>query len=117
MNKLKRRVKSILTICAVLLLVSNNFTSKAQVASLGANSEQTYTLEDVIVSGAIYTDVQAVKVLADLPRGKEITFPSDRISRAIKNLWASRLFSDIQIYTVKTEGDKIWLGHRGERNA
>jgi outer membrane protein insertion porin family len=109
-NKLKRRVKSILTICAVLLLVSTGFTSKAQVANLGINSEQTYTLEDVIVSGAIFTDVQAVKVLADLPRGKEITIPSDRISRAIKNLWASRLFSDIQIYTVKTEGDKIWLG-------
>ena len=105
-----RRVKSILTVCAVLLLMSTSFYSEAQVTTLGVDKEQTFTLEDVIVSGALFTDVQAIKVLADLPIGQEIAIPGDRISRAIKNLWASRLFSDIQLYSVKKEGDKIWIG-------
>ena len=44
-----------------------------------------------------------------LEKGQQITVPGEQISNAIKKLGKLGLFSDIDFYINKTEGDSIWL--------
>jgi len=97
-------------VLSVLFSALSGIETQAQSLNFDVNDPKIYTLEDVVVTGALYTDPQAVKVLADLPRGKEITVPGPKTARALENLWASRLFNNVQMYVVKIEGDKIWVG-------
>ncbi len=93
-----------------LLCVSVQINAQINNSTTISNTDPVeYTLEDVIVIGAEFTDLQAIKILADLPKGKTITIPGDRIQTAIKNLWRSKLFEDVKIYASQIEGDKIWL--------
>jgi len=94
-------------LCIIALQSQNSFSASPQVADLA--QPKIYTLQDVYVVGAKYIDIQAIKILADLPKGKEITIPGDRTQTAIKNLWRSKLFDDVKIYAAKVEGDNIWL--------
>src|SRR5690606_10072019 len=41
--------------------------------------------------------------------GQKITVPGEQISDVISKLWGLNLFSDINIYKTKIEGDKIFL--------
>ncbi len=104
------KFKHIIAVSCCLFLALQSSDYFGQITPIDLEKKEAYILEDVIVTGAVFTDLQAIKVLADLPRGKEINIPGDKVSRAIENLWASKLFSNVQIYVVKVEGDKIWLG-------
>src|SRR5690606_6085785 len=41
--------------------------------------------------------------------GEKIEIPGTKINNALKKLWRQNLFSDVDLYVVKTEGDKIYL--------
>jgi outer membrane protein insertion porin family len=47
--------------------------------------------------------------LQGLEKGQDITVPGEEISNAIKKLGKLGLFSDIDFYTNKIEGDSIFL--------
>ncbi|MFK7757764.1 MAG: outer membrane protein assembly factor BamA [Flavobacteriales bacterium] len=103
----KLRHALLVLICLTAVLDWN--TCSAQIGGVNLEKPATYRLEGLTVLGAEYTDVQAIKVLSDLPVGREITVPGERTKNAIKNLWASRLFDDITLYAAKVDGDKIYL--------
>ena len=60
-----------------------------------------YTLGDITVSGNTHFSPQTIVTYSGLRKGQEILIPGDKISDAIKKLWKSNLFSDINIYLVK----------------
>ena len=62
---------------------------------------QTFEIGPVRVIGADNYDHQAIKLIAGLRTGQKITLPSQQITKAIQNLWAEGLFSDIAIYAEK----------------
>jgi outer membrane protein insertion porin family len=68
-----------------------------------------YILADVTVNGKISYNQQTVVTFSGLEKGQEITVPGEQISNAIKKLGKLGLFSDIDFYINKTEGDSIWL--------
>ncbi|MBN4085437.1 BamA/TamA family outer membrane protein, partial [Flavobacteriaceae bacterium AH-315-B10] len=44
-----------------------------------------------------------------LQKGQEVIIPGEKISAAIRKLWGSNLFSSIDIYINKIEGDNVFL--------
>lgn len=68
-----------------------------------------YTIAGIEVECSEYTDKNIIRLLSGLNYDDKIHIPGDDISEAIKNLWKQGLFEDVQIYLVKTIGDKAFL--------
>ncbi len=68
-----------------------------------------YEIGPIIVEGADNYDHQAIKLIAGLRQGQTIYIPGEQISKAIKNLWAEGIFSDVEIYADKEVAGVIYL--------
>ena len=90
-----------------LLLFVSSFNIQGQ--ELPYQSGKKYTLGGITVSGNSSFSEQTIVTYSGLRKGKEITIPGEDISTAIKKLWNSKLFSDIEVYVTKIEGDVAFL--------
>lgn len=70
---------------------------------------KTYILEDVQVTGNTNFNPSTIISFSRLKIGEEIEIPGEQIANAIKKLWDSNLFSSIDVYLAKTEGNKAFL--------
>ena len=110
MNKLSKisvhsnKKKNIL----LVLLLGSIFHLQAQ-DRLKFDQARKYILADVKVNGKISYNQQTVVTFTSLEKGQEIKVPGEQISNAIKKLGKLGLFSDIDFYVNKIEGDSIWL--------
>ncbi|MCL6268184.1 BamA/OMP85 family outer membrane protein [Flagellimonas myxillae] len=68
-----------------------------------------YILGGLTVTGLQSYNEQTVKTYTGLRVGQPITVPGDQLSAVIKKLWSLELFSDVNFYYTKIEGDKIFL--------
>ena len=68
-----------------------------------------YEIGGIKVTGANYSDENALKAIAGFRVGDQIRVPGGDIPRAMKALWNLKLFTDIQIRKEKTIGDIIFL--------
>ncbi|MDD7884440.1 outer membrane protein assembly factor BamA [Flavivirga sp. 57AJ16] len=91
----------------VLLLFVSSFNIQGQ--ELHYQNGKKYTLGDITVSGNSSFSEQTIVTYSGLRKGKEITIPGEDISTAIKKLWNSKLFSDIEVYVTKIEKDTAFL--------
>ena len=57
-----------------------------------------YEIGGIKVTGANFSDDNAIIAIAGLKVGDKIRIPGEDIFRAIKALWKLRLFTDLQIY-------------------
>ncbi len=73
------------------------------------NKGKTYILEDVTVTGNTNFSPATIISFSRLKKGEEIVIPGEDISKAIKKLWESNLFSSIDVYLAKVEGNKAYL--------
>ncbi len=92
----------------ILLFFGTIFQLQAQ-DRLPFDQGRKYILADVKVNGKISYNQQTVVTFTGLEKGQEITVPGEQISNAIKKLGKLGLFSNIDFYVNKTEGDSIWL--------
>lgn len=68
-----------------------------------------YEIGGIEVTGAEFTDVNALKSISGLRVGDKIRVPSDEIPNALKSLWKLRLFDNVEILQQKTIGDIVFL--------
>ena len=68
-----------------------------------------YTIGGISVNGNTSFSEQTIITYSGLRKGSEIQIPGEEISNAIKKLWTSNLFNDIDIYLNKIEGDVAFL--------
>ncbi len=68
-----------------------------------------YTIGGVTVSGCVTREPNAVKLFSGLKVGDKVTIPGQRITEAIKNIWAQQLFSDVTIEAAEVRGQTIFL--------
>ena len=68
-----------------------------------------YFLADIDVTGKITYNKQTVITFAGLEKGQEVTVPGEEISNAVKKLAKLGLFSEIDFYINKIEGDSIFI--------
>lgn len=68
-----------------------------------------YILGGLTVTGLQSYNEQTVVTYTGLREGQPIRVPGDEISEVIKKLWNLDLFSNVEMYYTRIEGDKIFL--------
>lgn len=69
----------------------------------------TYVLGGLDISGNTPYTAKQIMRFTGLQIGEEIEIPGAKINNAIKKLWRQKLFSDVEFYVTKTEGNKVFL--------
>lgn len=68
-----------------------------------------YIIGGIEVTGAKRYNAQTILTTSGLKIGDEIIIPGEKFSAIIHKLWGYKLFSDINIYIQRVEGDKVFL--------
>ncbi len=100
-----RRLLLLLSICCNLLALAQ----PTKQPSMDYGRAQNYEIGGITVSGTRTVDPSAVKLFAGLQIGDKLDVPGERISRAIRNLWDQKLFSDVKIEAAEIRGRVIFL--------
>ncbi|WP_298418909.1 outer membrane protein assembly factor BamA [uncultured Kordia sp.] len=94
----------------LFLLVSLLFCSIATHAQETTfDKGKKYIIGGIKVTGLKSYNEQTVVTYTQLRKGQEILVPGEEISAVIKKLWGLELFSDINFYIERIEGDNIFL--------
>lgn len=101
-------LKTYIGLLFTFLFLVSNFNIQAQELQAAAAGKN-YTLGDITVSGDTHFSAQTIITYSGLRKGEDIAIPGDKISEAIRKLWKSNLFGDINIYLLKTEGNVAFL--------
>jgi len=102
-------------ILVCLISIISAFNSFAQPETIGGGvvidykNPKEYQIGPIRVDGADDFDHNAIKLLAGLREGQMITIPGNDITKAIKNLWAENLFSNVDIVAEKEIAGVIYL--------
>ncbi len=103
-------MKRLLAIMAFIFLISEEgMTQTILGETIDYSAPMEYRIAGLTVSGAVYTDVQAIKLFSGLQEGDEIMIPGDKITDAIRKLWKQKLFTDIGIYAAEFRGNDVYL--------
>ena len=70
---------------------------------------QTFTLKDIEVKGDIKFSKNQIIRYAGFSIGEEIELPGTKVNNAVKKLWRSTMFSDIDIYIKEVKGNEVTL--------
>lgn len=90
-----------------IFIIFNSSTIFAQETKLENGKE--YILAKIDITGKINYNAQTVTTFTGLEKGQSLMVPGEDISNAIKKLWKLGLFSDVNFYVNKIEGDSIFL--------
>ena len=92
---------------AFLAFVSLVSAQEEDRISLGKGRK--YTIGGIEVTGAKRYNEQTILTTSGLKVGDVIEIPSEKFSSIIHKLWSYKLFSDINIYIKRVEGDTVFL--------
>ena len=70
---------------------------------------QTFILKDIEVKGDSKFSKNQIIRYAGFSVGEEIELPGTKINNAVKKLWRSKMFSDIDIYIKEINGAEVIL--------
>lgn len=99
--------KKYLTLFLLVSLLFCSITTHAQETTFDKGKK--YIIGGIKVTGLKSYNEQTVVTYTQLREGQEILVPGEEISGVIKKLWGLELFSDINFYIERIEGDKIFL--------
>ncbi|WP_038031957.1 outer membrane protein assembly factor BamA [Thermonema rossianum] len=97
---MQRFLKSFRVLVCLLLLTN---LANAQ------NQSGEYVIAGINISGVKFLDSNALLNMAGLKVGDTLEIPGTRTATAIKKLWDTGLFGDIEITATKFEGNKVYL--------
>lgn len=108
-NKLVKNLelKTFLQYTLALLFATSSFFAQAQEISF--EDSKKYIIADIKVVGNTSFSEQTIITFSKLKKGDEILIPGEEISVAIKKLWKTNLFSDIEVYLTKVEDNAAYL--------
>jgi outer membrane protein insertion porin family len=110
---MSKHKQSILIAIVLLLSIAINAQEVKQEqvkdSVLNLKKATKYILGGVAIKGNNRFSEQSIKAFAGLTEGEDIKIPGDELSSAIKKLWKSDLFSNVDVYVAKIDGKTIYL--------
>ncbi|WP_298879048.1 outer membrane protein assembly factor BamA [uncultured Polaribacter sp.] len=79
------------------------------VKNLSFETGKEYTLGGISVTGLKKFSEETVRVFTGLRNGQIIKLPGDKLTSAIKKLYESKQFSNVDVYLAKLDGDTVYL--------
>jgi outer membrane protein insertion porin family len=104
-----KKILIILISCLSFFVHSQNDPTALGGIDFSYKNPKQYEIGPIRVEGAENFDHQAIKLISGLRQGQKITLPGEQINKAIKNLWAEGLFSNISIYAEKEIAGVVYL--------
>jgi outer membrane protein insertion porin family len=71
--------------------------------------ENSYELGGITVKGLQKFEVETVKVFTGLKVGQQLKLPGDKLTSAIKKLYETKQFSNVEVYISKIDGNTAYL--------
>ena len=106
-------MKKIFIFLIYLVCISGSVFSQVAISpdtlALNYGSPKEYEIGGIRISGTQFLDESVLITLSGLSVGEKIYIPGDKIAKALENLWKQGLFSDIQIFSNKVQGNFIFL--------
>jgi outer membrane protein insertion porin family len=68
-----------------------------------------FSLASFDVKGLKSLDKNVIKLMSGLYEGQKLKIPGDATADAIKKLWKTGFFDNVQLYLEKTVGNEAWL--------
>ncbi len=112
---MKNRFLLLLTCCCSLLILTQATAQNAPTTTsdsmplMSFSTAKEYEVGGIKVSGAKFSDENAIINISGLKVGSKIKIPGSDLPRAIKALWKLHLFTDVQVVKERTAGDVIFL--------
>lgn len=100
-----RYLKTFITQSLLLLLLINSLTLSAQPGS----STKKYVIGDITVVGDTNFSPSTVVTFSGLQKGQIIEVPGKETTEALKKLWGTGLFSNIELFVTKIEDNAVYL--------
>lgn len=105
-----------ITAIAVLFALFFSFSAQAQTGNdsipkqnLTFEKGKEYILGGISVTGLRKFSEETVKVFTGLRNGQTIKLPGDKLTSAIKKLYESKQFSNVDVYLAKIDGNTVYL--------
>ena len=114
--KLKHIIVLSLLILAGEPLFAQVDDSQENPVILYSGTSKRYEIADIIVTGMEENNHKSLISLSGLSVGSRVAVPGPDITEAMKRLWRTGLFANVQILARKIQGDKIWLEMAIEQN-
>ena len=109
MNKLAKHIPLKTVLQCALFTILFAFSAIGNAQELNYEDGKKYNLAGITVKGNTSFSEQTIITYSGLRKDTEIQIPGEQISNAIKKLWKSNLFSDIEVYLVNTDGNNAYL--------
>ena len=110
---LRISVLLVVTVSSVLTIYAQDTSTSVDPRILDITESRIpkeYTIAGVSITGIHHLDTSIVSSISGIQVGDKIMIPgSDVFAKSIQNLWRQKLFSNVQIYITKIEGDRIWI--------
>lgn len=102
------KIMSLKKFLSVILLSFVGIVS-AQEERLSLEDGKKYVIGGIEVTGAKRYNEQTILTTSGLKVGDQIIIPGEKFSSIIQKLWGYKLFSDINIYIQRIEGNTVFL--------
>ena len=100
----------------VLIALFFNFSANAQIkndtisnTNVSFEKGKEYILGGITVTGLKKFSEETVKVFTGLRNGQVIKLPGDKLTSAIKKLYESKQFSNVDVYLAKLDENSVYL--------
>ncbi|WP_397447741.1 outer membrane protein assembly factor BamA [Polaribacter sp. R77954] len=116
-NKLQNKLPiNLISATVVLMALFFTFSAHAQSkkdtisnANLSYEKGKEYILGGITVTGLRKFSEETVKVFTGLRNGQPLKLPGDKLTSAIKKLYESKQFSNVDVYLAKVDGNTVYL--------
>jgi outer membrane protein insertion porin family len=104
----------LLSATLVLFALFFNFSANAQtekdsLSTASFEKDKEYILGGISVTGLKKFSEETVKVFTGLRNGQAIKLPGDKLTSAIKKLYESKQFSNVDVYLARLDGNTVYL--------
>ncbi|NAW51691.1 BamA/TamA family outer membrane protein [Elizabethkingia argentiflava] len=89
--------------------VSPPQTPRESEAANPQETEPSYILKDIVIDGVKKYTTEQILRFTGLSKGEPIEIPGQRLSSAIKKLWDTQTFSEVEVYVQSVEGQNVTL--------
>lgn len=96
-----------LLVFAIVFISAN--TQAQETNNITYEKGKQYTLGGITVTGLQKSSEQAIRIYTGLVDGQPIKLPGDKLTSAIKKLYESKLFSQVDVYLSKREDNTVYL--------
>ncbi|TYQ00280.1 Beta-barrel assembly machine subunit BamA [Tenacibaculum adriaticum] len=87
----------------------DSIPTKEATGKINYEKGKEYILGGITVTGLQKFTEQTVRVYTGLIDGQTIKLPGDKLTSAIKKLYESKQFSDVDVYLAKLDGETVYL--------